>query len=90
MCYTVSYATSLMLRLFPFHAIHSITRHLPGAAFIFCCLCFQVFTSDIKGAGTDANVTIIMFGSNGLNTGKVKLDSSKNNFERGTVRVGDR
>ena len=51
------------------------------------CLCFQVFTSDIKGAGTDANVTIIMFGSNGLNTGKVKLDSSKNNFERGTVRV---
>ena len=52
------------------------------------CLCFQVFTSDIKGAGTDANVTIIMFGSNGLNTGKVKLDSSKNNFERGTVRQG--
>ena len=36
------------------------------------------------------NVTIIMFGSNGLNTGKVKLDSSKNNFERGTVRVGVR
>lgn len=60
-----------------------------GAASFLGCLCFQVFTSDIKGAGTDANVTIIMFGSNGLNTGKVKLDSSKNNFERGTVRGGE-
>ena len=46
----------------------------------------QVFTSDIRGAGTDANVTIILFGSNGIDTGKVKLDSNKNDFERGQVR----
>ena len=43
----------------------------------------QVFTSDIRGAGTDANVTIILFGSNTIDTGKIKLDSNKNDFERG-------
>ena len=47
--------------------------------------CSQVFTSDIRGAGTDANVTIIMFGTNGIDTGKIKLDSNKNDFERGQV-----
>ena len=45
----------------------------------------QVFTSDIRGAGTDANVTIILFGSSGIDTGKIKLDSNKNDFERGQV-----
>jgi hypothetical protein len=44
---------------------------------------WQVFTSDIRGAGTDANVTIILFGSNSIDTGKIKLDSNKNDFERG-------
>ena len=50
----------------------------------------QVFTSDIRGAGTDANVTIIMFGTNGIDTGKIKLDSNKNDFERGQVCRGQR
>eukprot|EP00798_Chlamydomonas_sp_ICE-L_P018434 gene18434-24910_t len=41
-----------------------------------------VYTSDIRGAGTDANVTMIMYGDNGLNSPSLKLDNSKNNFER--------
>ena len=32
-----------------------------------------MYTSDIRGAGTDANVSIIMFGSNSVDTGKLKL-----------------
>ena len=42
----------------------------------------EVNTSDVKNAGTDANVHIIIFGKDGANTGKVKLNNSKNNFER--------
>ena len=45
----------------------------------------DVTTSDIRGAGTDANVSITLFGSNGLNTGKVKLGHSKSDFERGNT-----
>jgi hypothetical protein len=41
-----------------------------------------VTTSDLKGAGTDANVFIILFGTEG-DSGKRVLDTSKNNFERG-------
>ncbi len=40
-----------------------------------------VYTGDKRGAGTDANVTINIFGENG-NSGERKLDNSKNNFER--------
>ncbi|MEW5309958.1 MAG: hypothetical protein WDW38_001797 [Sanguina aurantia] len=43
-----------------------------------------VYTSHLKGAGTDANVTICLYGSNGLNSGMQKLDTHKNNFERNT------
>lgn len=45
----------------------------------------QIYTSDIRGAGTDARVFITLFGSNGINTHKIPLDDSKNNFERGMV-----
>eukprot|EP00232_Nephroselmis_pyriformis_P000020 CAMPEP_0182904224 /NCGR_PEP_ID=MMETSP0034_2-20130328/31943_1 /TAXON_ID=156128 /ORGANISM="Nephroselmis pyriformis, Strain CCMP717" /LENGTH=161 /DNA_ID=CAMNT_0025039337 /DNA_START=10 /DNA_END=491 /DNA_ORIENTATION=- len=41
-----------------------------------------VTTSDVRGAGTDANVTINIHGSKG-GTGPLKLTSSKDNFERG-------
>ena len=41
----------------------------------------SVYTGDKKGAGTDANVFITMFGENG-DSGEMKLDNTKNNFER--------
>ena len=42
-------------------------------------------TGDIRGAGTDANVYIILIGDNG-DTGKLMLrqaENTKNKFERG-------
>lgn len=45
-----------------------------------------VKTSDIRGAGTDANVSLCIFGEHDgkmLDTGTHKLDNSANNFERG-------
>ncbi|XP_076450682.1 LOW QUALITY PROTEIN: lipoxygenase homology domain-containing protein 1-like [Babylonia areolata] len=42
----------------------------------------SVFTGNKKGAGTDANVYITMFGEFG-DSGEKKLTSRKNNFERG-------
>lgn len=39
------------------------------------------YTSNIKGAGTDANVFINMFGSQGQ-SGPRELDNPKNNFEQ--------
>lgn len=52
------------------------------------CLQVIIRTSDIKGAGTDANVTICIFGSKDgqtLDSGTRKLDDSANNFERNMV-----
>jgi hypothetical protein len=43
-----------------------------------------VTTSDIRGAGTDSNVTMVLYGSKG-DTGERRFDSSANNFERGKV-----
>ncbi|CAG9464667.1 unnamed protein product [Pedinophyceae sp. YPF-701] len=43
----------------------------------------EVFTTDMRGAGTDANVHLVMFGENGRQMGPTPLDTSKNNFERG-------
>ena len=43
-----------------------------------------IVTSDIKGAGTDADVTLSFMGSKG-SSGEHRLDDSKNNFERGMV-----
>ena len=40
------------------------------------------FTGDKRGAGTDANVFITLFGESG-DSGEKKLDTTKNNFERG-------
>lgn len=44
-----------------------------------------VKTGDVRGAGTDANVYIILFGEHN-DTGKLKLrqaENTKNKFERG-------
>lgn len=38
-------------------------------------------TGDKRGAGTDANVFVTIFGKDG-DTGERRLDNSKNNFER--------
>lgn len=46
----------------------------------------SVRTGDKRGAGTDANVYIILHGENG-STGKYTLESGGNNFERGKVDV---
>ncbi|KAM9858421.1 lipoxygenase homology domain-containing protein 1 [Aulostomus maculatus] len=43
----------------------------------------SVFTADIKGSGTDADVFINVFGEFG-DSGERRLDSGKNNFEKGT------
>lgn len=42
-----------------------------------------VNTSDIRGAGTDSNISCVVYGDHG-DTGVRKLDSSANDFERGT------
>ncbi|KAJ8050342.1 Lipoxygenase-likey domain-containing protein 1 [Holothuria leucospilota] len=42
----------------------------------------HVFTGKKRGAGTDANVSITIFGEGG-DSGERRLKSSKNNFERG-------
>jgi hypothetical protein len=44
-----------------------------------------VTTSDVRGAGTDANVGIVLYGEKG-DTGERRLESSANDFERGKVR----
>ena len=41
-----------------------------------------VYTGDRWGAGTDANVSIEIFGEEGRKTKPIKLDNSDNNFER--------
>lgn len=53
------------------------------------CFLFQVgkyritvFTGNKRGAGTDADVSIVLYGSLG-DTGEWRLDDEKNNFERG-------
>jgi len=43
-----------------------------------------VYTSDVKWAGTDANVSIELRGDKS-NSGLRKLASSKNDFERGAI-----
>ncbi|XP_029365801.1 lipoxygenase homology domain-containing protein 1-like [Echeneis naucrates] len=43
----------------------------------------NVFTADVKGSGTDADVFINIFGEFG-DTGVRRLDNDKNNFEKGT------
>ena len=40
-------------------------------------------TSDVRGAGTDADMSIVLYGQAGAYTAETKLDSSKDDFERG-------
>lgn len=42
----------------------------------------HTYTGDTRGAGTDANVVITIFGEEG-DSGEKKLDNARNNFERG-------
>lgn len=42
----------------------------------------HTYTGDKRGAGTDANVVITIFGEDG-DSGEKKLDNARNNFERG-------
>ena len=44
-----------------------------------------VHTSDIRGAGTDSNIKLVLMGDVGQSE-PLKLDTSANNFERGMVR----
>jgi len=44
----------------------------------------EVTTSDCRGAGTDSNVSCVVYGERG-DTGPRKLDSSANDFERGST-----
>lgn len=46
----------------------------------------EVKTGDVRGAGTDANVFLQIFGEHG-DTGDKKLESSGNNFERGHTDI---
>eukprot|EP00873_Tetraselmis_striata_P010472 jgi/Tetstr1/430736/TSEL_020527.t1 len=66
-------------------AKHGTSRELrPAAADPRANLCkykVAVKTSDVRGAGTDANVHIVVYGERG-DTGKHVLDNSKDNFER--------
>ena len=41
--------------------------------------------ADIRNAGTDSDITCVVYGDGG-DTGLQKLDNSKNNMERGQVR----
>ncbi|KAF6256823.1 hypothetical protein COO60DRAFT_1640423 [Scenedesmus sp. NREL 46B-D3] len=47
----------------------------------------QVYTSDLRGAGTDARVFIKLEGQSGKDSGPLRLENSKNNFERGAQDV---
>lgn len=44
-----------------------------------------VHTTDCRGAGTDSDISCIIYGDRG-DTGTQKLDTSKNNFEKGQAR----
>lgn len=48
-----------------------------------------VRTSDIRGAGTDAGVSVVLYGTQPdgtvIDSGRQVLDNSANNFERGQV-----
>jgi hypothetical protein len=46
----------------------------------------MVKTSDLRGAGTDADVFLTIYGPKG-DTGERVLDNSSNNFERNMVRA---
>lgn len=49
-----------------------------------CTYRVVVTTSDVRNAGTDADVSIVMYGENG-DSGERMLENSTNNFEKGKV-----
>jgi len=49
----------------------------------------EVFTWDKRGAGTDANVSINLFGEDSESGSRI-LDNEQNNFERGKKDVFER
>ena len=51
-----------------------------------CKYVIEVLTSDVKGSGTDARVSVVIFGEKG-DTGKIPLENSADNFERGKADV---
>lgn len=62
------------------------------AAFINNCLLFSleypwslwIWTSDVKGAGTDAQVFLQIYGMNGKSD-EIKLENNSDSFEQGQV-----
>jgi hypothetical protein len=46
----------------------------------------KVYTGDKRGAGTDANVFMQMYGIDGLKSEELYLRNHSDNFERGKVR----
>ena len=57
--------------------IHYVVLLSPGHQYL-----VHTYTGDKRGAGTDANVVITIFGEEG-DSGEKKLDNARNNFERG-------
>jgi len=47
----------------------------------------RVFTSDVRGAGTDADVSLVLLGdpASGMKSEELVLADSANNFERNQV-----
>ena len=43
----------------------------------------QIFTSDVRGAGTNANVFIQVYDFNGIRSEEISLDNKTDNFEQG-------
>ena len=57
--------------------MHYVVFSSPGHQYL-----VHTYTGDKRGAGTDANVVITLFGEVG-DSGEKKLDNARNNFERG-------
>jgi hypothetical protein len=55
-----------------------------------CCTNWvvQVYTSDMRGAGTSARVSIVLYGSNGVDTGPMVLENSVRTWRGGAVLAG--
>ena len=66
-----------------------LSDHIPYNYFLATSYHIHVKTGDVSGAGTDANVYIIIYGAKG-DTGQLMLRQSasfKNKFERGKTDV---
>jgi hypothetical protein len=59
-----------------------------GAAAPGCCYTLTLHTSDLRGAGTDANIDVNIVGQGGAATGWQRLQAAQDAFERGKVGGG--